>query len=321
MRNPFAFGLGSVARPSWRRTAMLLVGIVGMTAWSSYAWAYCRTTTCETNPRPDTCNGTYDDTTLCSDEGTPLFWPSPCISFSVNTAGSPRLDISADQLQDVVATAFQRWLDADCGDGSHPDLSIETYPQVDCSDIGYKENGPNQNQWAFRDDDWPYGATIDGVLALTLLTVNTKSGEIYDVDVEFNSYQSHFTLDTVNPDIDLPSVVQHESGHFLGLDHSNVQGATMQAGYSAKDLSMRTLAPDDEAGICNAVPPDSATGSCDAEPRHGFSTSCTKPSSQGCSIAAAGLSRRPGTEIVIACFGLMLSAAAVRRRSETRFPR
>lgn len=318
MKNRLAAAFESVAPSSWRRMAMLLAGGIAATAWSSFARAYCRTTTCETNPRPDSCNGTYDSSTLCSDEGTPLFWPSPCISFSVNTAGSPRLGISADQLQDVVETAFQRWLAADCGDGAHPDLSIETYPQVDCSEIGYKENGPNQNQWAFRDDDWPYGATIDGVLALTLLTVNTKSGEIYDVDVELNSYQSHFTLDTANPDIDLPSVVQHESGHFLGLDHSIVQGATMQAGYSARDLSMRTLAPDDEAGICSVASPGSATDSCDAEPRHGFSTSCTKPSSQGCSIAAAGLSPRPAAEFAIACLGLIFAAAAVRRRSETR---
>ncbi|HMA93667.1 MAG TPA: hypothetical protein VKP30_13340, partial [Polyangiaceae bacterium] len=64
---------------------------------------------------------------------------------------------------------------------------------------------------------------------------------------------------------------------------------TMYGDYGEnRNLSMRTLDPDDIAGVCEVFPPKSTpdTG-CDPTPRHGFSTQCAEDTG-GCSCAIPG---------------------------------
>jgi hypothetical protein len=114
-------------------------------------------------------------------------------------------------------------------------------------------------------------------------------------------------------DIDLPSVVQHESGHFLGLAHTPVTTATMYAYLSSGETSKRILDPDDVAAICATYPPGDANPNCDPEPRHGFSTECNFTNG-GCAIASshkAGRRNSLGSLFV----GLCLAAIVSRRRN------
>ncbi len=279
--------------------------------WPTVALGFCRTVTCERNDAPpEECTG-QRDLNDCLVEGLPLYWPQPCISFSVGQSGSPRQGITAAQLERVVRDSFDSWQSVSCW-GQPPGLSVETYPQVACEGLAYRQDGPNQNLWMFRDSDWPYKNTGDRALAMTVVTFNYKTGEIYDVDVELNSFARHFTLEAASAVDDLPSVVQHESGHFLGLSHTNVRSATMYAYYAPHDLTMRTLEPDDAMGICTVFPPGEIPEDCDAEPRHGFSTECETDDGM-CSMAVSPSRQTVAPRLLLCLLGLGLATARRRR--------
>jgi hypothetical protein len=263
-----------------------LLAFGAVSAVSALSFAYCQTNVCDAQDPPSECDTATMDDSGCLTGVKVVAWPKNCTSFSVQVAGSTKLGITADELQSVVRTAFDNWQNATCSDGRHPNINIETFPQVECNESRYNKNGPNQNVWMFRDDAWPHKGDGERTIALTLVQFGAESGEIYDVDVELNSYARTFTLESGGEGDDLYSVVQHESGHFLGLAHSFASSATMFSYYDT-GVEMRTLEADDEAGICAAYPPVDNPEVCDtdrAEPRHGFSTQCSR-SDSGCSFS------------------------------------
>jgi hypothetical protein len=223
----------------------------------------------------------------------------------------------------IVQDAFLQWTTVDCGNGEKPSIVVDMFPDVNCTnvaeitgDAGYKSSGPNYNLWVFRDSDWPPEYVEDGALAITLTQFDPKTGEIYDSDVELNSQDFDFTTGLDFVDFDLPSVVQHESGHFLGLGHpeASVTYAVMLGGLG-EHVVRRALQPDDVLGMCAAHPPGKLDPNCDPEPRHGFSTECEFD--KGCCTVAPGRSAsRRGSWVALV--GVMLTAAArLRWKSKT----
>ena len=190
------------------------------------AFAFCRTTTCDQQNPPASC-GAAPAAGVCNTAGTPIAWPSTCVSTSVSALGSVKSGITADQMRNIVQNAFQQWTTVDCGSGTTPNFTVDMFPDVNCTNVGYTSTGPNSNLWIFHDSDWPYGTEAELAIALTTTQFNPATGEIYDSDVELNSSATppapydlldYFTT-TTDPNLayfDLPSVVQHESGHFLG---------------------------------------------------------------------------------------------------------
>src|SRR5262249_10761842 len=131
----------------------------------------------------------------------------------------------------------------------------------------------------FRDDAWPHDEGDGGVdtLALTTVTYDVDKGDIYDADIEVNTAENTFTTsDTPGPDdVDLLAVLTHETGHFLGMAHSQDPTATMFASYVMGTTSIRELQPDDIMAMCEAYPIDRHTvGECTGVPRHGFASEC-----------------------------------------------
>ncbi len=249
---------------------------------SSQSSAFCRTRTCD--PTESMCD---KDMYGCVTTGEFLHWTTGCVSFSVNEAGSPLRKISFDTANNVISDALSKWLAADCGGGTRPVITVRNLSPSACGEHVYNSTGPNSNEWMFVDTVWMHQSDAH-TLALTSVSYNPTTGEIYDADVEINSANSLITTSNTQIGADLESIVTHEAGHFLGLSHSEVPDATMSANYSPGNVGMRDLAQDDVAAICQAYPMGSPVATSSCEPRRGFTKQCSEEQSTGgCSCHVA----------------------------------
>jgi hypothetical protein len=297
---------------------------------SPRALAFCQTTTCDASGSQVGCAVDADG---CSTKGQPLYWAEGCLSFGVQEGGSPRRDITWQKADSIITTAFQQWVSADCGSGAHPSFKMwdldQAYGPMICDEVQFNQNAPNANIWMFRDATWPYDSA-NATLALTTVTFEVSSGRILDADVEINSFAVDITTNDPSQGpvgADLQSIVTHESGHFLGLAHSRVADATMNASYSPGDISFRTLSADDVEGICTIYPPDRTVAACSQpEPVHGFSRYCASASdsssdgsatqgTKGCAVASM---ERSGGSGALATLAATLGLVVLRRRRATR---
>ncbi len=250
---------------------------------SRWSLAFCQMTTCREDCRRDPQG--------CSIDGVPLSWPQRCIMFSVNGSGSTRSQITAEEFANIIRVGFTTWISTDCS-GERPSLEISDFGISYCGSPEHNPEGANTNEWMFRDDEWPYGANSGGTesfdasqLALTTLTFEVDTGLLLDADVELNSRQFAFSTDPSEAEVDLLSIVTHEAGHFLGLDHSTDDLATMRASYPLADTAQRDLSEDDVDAICSVYAPDRSVVTETCGPRNGYSSLCEHKSPEGgCSI-------------------------------------
>jgi hypothetical protein len=217
---------------------------------------------------------------------------------------------------------------------SRVSIDVRDLGPVACDQVRYNSDGPNQHAIIFRDDTWPHN-DANNTLALTTVTFNPDTGEIFDADMEINTATIKVTLhDPVPADgYDFASIVTHETGHFLGMAHSGDGHATMFAHYQQGSTVMRNLTSDDVDGICAIYPPGGTRSvstqvapsgsvpedSCDPTPRHGFTTECSQAPAKSCAVA------EPGTDAAsfatLSCLGAFACVAlaggrrfAARRR-------
>jgi MYXO-CTERM domain-containing protein len=275
----------SRSRASKRALLAAAIALAPLTL-STQAGAYCRTSVCNGGDAGQLCVPSQP-----VDCGIPLFWRTRCVGWSAQREASTQ--VSLDVVEALMTQAFAAWENADCGAGQGPSIAGQNLGSIECSVLEYNQEIGNANAVVFRDDKWPYTG-MGNTLALTTVTYSLDNGEIFDTDLEVNG-TSDVTLTTSDTDVvyDLLSILTHETGHMLGLAHSNDPTATMKVEYVPGDLSLRDLAPDDVNAICAAFPPD-RQAVCDAQPRHGFSSQCVDPSSDegGCQCAHPGA--RPG---------------------------
>jgi hypothetical protein len=304
------------------------LAIVALTA-SRRASAWCRTTTEEDfEPTPDQ---------PCSVNGSPLFWSSRCVGFTVQRDASPEQGIDLATTRALVKQAFEQWSTADCpadpvtcadGDatGTHPSITVSDEGPVSCDKVEYNQKSGNANIIMFVDRDWPH-PDADLTLALTTVTFAPDTGEIYDADMEINSDPTINRL-TVGDDkvvYDLQSILTHETGHFLGMAHTQPgnTAATMYTRYKTGATFMRDLSRDDTCGICAAYDPTRKTV-CNATPRRGLALGChgnDQPDSSkgGCHCALVGDDRAGMGDVAFGGAVSML-AIGIARRSRRRRP-
>ncbi len=280
------------------------------------ALAFCRTSVCpETQSTAAVC--TPAQSTDC---GIPLAWPSPCVGYAIQEDASDQVSLA--ETEAIFAQAFAAWTEADCGGGETPRMEVTYMGPVSCDAHEYNKRQGNANIITFRDDGWPYGGS-GSTLALTTVTYNLKTGEIYDADMEINSFDQTFTLGDDGVGTDLLSVATHEAGHFLGLSHSIDPEATMVANYNDGSIALRDLHADDVAGLCAVYPPGEPVKGCDPTPRHGFSELCAadQPSrAQASGGCAAAPSPGGGGGGLLAAALASLGAIARARRGATARP-
>jgi len=245
---------------------------------------------------------------------TRLFWGRSCLSFAVQRDASPRNHVSAVEFEASVRAAFDTWTSADCGGGNHPGLSVENLGKVECDREEYSANAANANIYIFRDDAWFDDPAVADALGLTTAHYDPKTGQIFDVDVELNGTAGNITTSNPEDGADLLSILTHETGHFLGLDHSSDKSAVMYAKYEPGGPSLRVLRADDIAAICAAHPPLLTPPSKDCRPQNGFSAVCAaeQKAPTGCSASAVKGGQAAGNSIALGILGIL--AYGLRRR-------
>jgi MYXO-CTERM domain-containing protein len=302
-----------MARMMGARRAPLLPLLASIACIASFALvslaprsasAYCRATTCESGVR---CEPATD-----SDCGVALSWRRACIGVSVHKRDS--VAVSARDAQAAMLSAFAAWEGVSCG-GVVPGIHVEDLGFVSCGQVEYNGKAGNANVLVFHDDAWPHVSGPHNI-ALTTVTFDTKTGEIFDADVEVNSASYTLTLGDTTSDYDLASVLTHEAGHFLGLAHSVSTDATMFAVYSPGTTDFRTLSADDASGICATYPPHGPE-TCNPIPRHGFSSLCgSEQVPSDCAFSPGNEGSRGSTSLALV--GLVALARSARRRRATR---
>jgi hypothetical protein len=324
--------LSSGMRTLLARSASLSFVLAAL-AFAPRADAFCRTVT---QPAPPDYNaqaqGCFTGVATTKDPARFLYWKSTCVGYSIQKDASKQ--VTFDQATAAMANAFAAWSDATCPSGGNPSVGAVDEGAVDCSEVRYNQDGANQHVITFRDTEWPHNDS-NNTLALTTVTFDLGTGEIYDADMEINSTPANkIVVSGPVPagSFDFASIVTHEAGHFLGLAHSTQTSAVMFAHYRPGSLA---LTADDIAGICTIYPAGGAratslgsidAAACDPKPRHGYATTCDAPSQDppastkkgGCAIAMGAVGGEGAGnfgQFAIGLGGLALVGLLRRRRA------
>ncbi len=295
-----------------RVASTTLCGIALVSVAPSSVRAFCRTSTCEECPR--------DEQTGCTLGGKPIAWPEACVSFSLNEMAATTVDLETATL--LAEEAFNTWQTARCPpDGEPPSIHISnSFGPVMCEEAEYSTRAGNANVIVFREREWPYGGG-GNELGTTTITIS-EDGLIVDADMEINATRP-LTVGTPRtkgfiPDAHhLLSIMTHEAGHFLGLDHSLEPNSIMNL--SLAPAAVRTeLGKDDIAAICAVYPPERKVSKCDDTPHGGFASECAPPKrkgggSDGCALGQGGAASGDLSVLLVAG-GCVLSAARRRKR-------
>lgn len=297
-------------------------GVLALALSTQAAGAFCRTTTLPV------IADFQPSETRCWDGGLPLFWRNACVGYDVQRTASSQ--VALETARSGMATAFAKWTAASCrvtpSGSSRVSIDIRDLGPVECTEVSYNQNGPNQNLVVFRDEAWPHSDS-NNTLALTTVSYNPDTGEIFDADMEINSHDQRISIgDPVPKDgYDFASIVTHETGHFLGLAHSGNSRATMFANYTPGSSALRNLTADDVAGICTIYAPDSvraAVGSaikeapqCDPTPRRGLTSACEEPPVEKSCLGSSRVAGRAPVTPAWIVVGLALGAVLGLRRS------
>ncbi len=165
-------------------------------------------------------------------------------------------------------------------------------------------DGKNVVLWINKPNAWPSElGPEDSVIGVTLpIWSNDGMGHslIDDADIIFNNVGfCWFDDDPLNPGVtcsggkpvDTASIVTHEQGHFLGLGHTNVSGATMAPAYLGGH-ELASIEQDDIDGVCALYPLGGSTGSagfsCESCKQNAATLEC-QTSAQSCTTSCLGL--------------------------------
>ncbi len=196
-----------------------VLSILSLVFWSGTTAGYVRITTTTT--------------------GIELRWTDTPITYYINANGAPQIPNGSEFL--AVHAAFDAWenvpsaaVDFDFG-GTTPLRSV---------------GRDGLNVITFADDSGLLGSQT---LAATFSFINHSNGVLEESDIAFNPNHD-FSTSGEEDKFDIQSVVTHEVGHMLGLDHSGVVSSVMGPFAAVTQVFQRVLQYDDIAGVSEIYP-------------------------------------------------------------------
>jgi Matrixin/IPT/TIG domain len=188
-------------------------------------------------------------TPITNSQGNTPVWTSMPVPFWINQMGSPQIANSSEFA--AVQAAFQTWQNV--GTAS---ISFQYMGATPVSTVG--QDG--LNVITFVDDTVPLGSdTVASTFSFFTID-GTGSLVIQEADIALSTAVSFSTSGDPGK-YDLQSVLTHEIGHFLGLDHSALVSSVMTPYGRVGQLDQRTLTYDDIAGVTQLYPNSSAIAS------------------------------------------------------------
>jgi hypothetical protein len=172
----------------------------------------------------------------------PATWPDASLPVAVGLGTAPPPGIAQADALAVIDVATRAWMTPACTDARFRLAGARTLVGDGASD--------GENDVIVHTTDWPT-ALEPGALAHTIVYV--QAGVIVEADVHVNAHDYAFALGDTAGAWDLRSVLTHELGHVLGIGHSTVPRATMNAGLPV-GIAARSLEPDDVTAVCTLYP-------------------------------------------------------------------
>ncbi len=116
--------------------------------------------------------------------------------------------------------------------------------------IEFGKDGKNALIWTV--DEWSYDP---GVVAMSTVWFSDATGEIEEVDIEFNGRDYRWSVDGAGDTLAIRNVALHEIGHLLGVDHAFAPGSVMHSAVTAGDVARKELNNDDSEALRFIYPP------------------------------------------------------------------
>lgn len=217
-----------------------------------------------------------------------LTWQRRCMAVSLEATDSS--DLARATVETIIRDSFFSWT-SERRSTLDPGFEIQLAEEASrCSTPEFNTNGGNTNTIAFI-RDWAARENDPSAFALSTVWHNPNTGEILDVDMEFNEDRGPFGIcpelrGCRDGTVDLENVLTHEAGHFFGIGHSLEIDATMFASSSPGDTTRRSLTEDDRKAIDAAYPDGTLPDACVFVPLGGSVPQCG--GGDGCSCRAAG---------------------------------